>query len=384
MANKDDLELLNSGELDLSGCDFTDADLSNRQLAGRNFSNASLRGVRAISTDFSGSIFQATNLQGLNAEDADFSSISLYSGAILGAAFGRAKFRGANLSSCMIQNTDFTGADISGCNFSDTSLLGTTTFDSVKFDERTDFEGARGVRSLSRLLAFAAYDYAGGAFRRRSRPQPMNGEASSFDSFDPGAFAADAFDGPTGATSISEVGIVATGEVIPNPAIESVVSQMKRDPQAFESLARFASRTIAHELASLTAKIPNEPGALDGYEHVRGVLEGLQTGFDELASSVHEASAVTDPSKQTTILRKAVGAARAMSDGFVEWLNDNGNHAGRVIAELGLAGIISGALSMYAGVPAAMSFSATVATMNGKSIWDAIVLFAPSNKKGGN
>jgi len=115
---------------------------------------------------------------------------------------------------------------------------------------------------------------------------------------------------------------------------------------------------------------------------VRSVLEELQTGFEALATSVQEAGRAPDVVEQITVLRKAVLGARAMSEGFVEWLNDNGNKAGRVIAELGLAGVISGTLSYYVGVPPMISFPVTVAALEGKSIWDAVVLFAPKAKRG--
>ena len=148
----------------------------------------------------------------------------------------------------------------------------------------------------------------------------------------------------------------------------------------FEDAARFAARSIERELKKLATQIPNEPGALDGYQEVRSVLEGLQTGFEALANAVHEAGEVPDVVERDTLIRKAVLGARAMSEGFVSWLTDSGNKAGRVIAELGLAGLISGKLSYYVGVPPMIAFPVTVAALEGKSIWDAIKLFAPKAK----
>jgi hypothetical protein len=184
------------------------------------------------------------------------------------------------------------------------------------------------------------------------------------------------------ARAIGTLTLNATAEVIPNAAIEAAVSRIRSDPQVFEDAARFAARSIERELKNLATKIPNEPGALDGYQEVRSVLEELQTGFEALATSVQEAGRAPDVVEQITVLRKAVLGARAMSEGFVEWLNDNGNKAGRVIAELGLAGVISGTLSYYVGVPPMISFPVTVAALEGKSIWDAVVLFAPKAKRG--
>ncbi|WP_316182612.1 hypothetical protein [Bradyrhizobium sp. SZCCHNRI1009] len=179
-----------------------------------------------------------------------------------------------------------------------------------------------------------------------------------------------------------QVSITATAEFIPDPAIEAVVSRIKSDPRTFEDIARFAARSIETELNQLATKIPNEPTALAGYEEVRAVLQRLQSGFEELAVAVHASAKMADPVEQTNLLRRAVRAARSITEGFVGWLDDNGTAAGRVIAELGLAGVIAGTLSYYVGVPPLVSFSVTAAALKGKSIWDAIVLLAPQ-KKGG-
>ncbi|WP_338830752.1 hypothetical protein [Bradyrhizobium sp. 27S5] len=151
----------------------------------------------------------------------------------------------------------------------------------------------------------------------------------------------------------------------------------------FEEAARFAARSIERELETLAAKIPNEPGALEGYHEVRAALQRLQSGFEGLASSVGEAREVADTSEQTALLRKVVRTARAMCEGFVDWFVEHGNRSGRVIAELGLAGVISGTLSYYTGVPPMMTFPVTIAAMSGQSIWEAIKAFAPNKEKTG-
>jgi hypothetical protein len=181
--------------------------------------------------------------------------------------------------------------------------------------------------------------------------------------------------------AVGSIGISATAEVIPNPTIEAVVSQIKSSPQVFEEAARFAARSIEQELENLAAKIPNEPGALEGYREVRAALQRLQSGFEGLASSVREATEVSDAAQQTALLRKVVRAAKEISEGFVDWFVENGNRAGRVIAELGLVGVISGTLSYFAGVPPFLAFPVTVAAMSGRSIWDAIKAFAPNKDK---
>jgi hypothetical protein len=181
--------------------------------------------------------------------------------------------------------------------------------------------------------------------------------------------------------ALGSIGISATAEVLPNPAIEAVALQIKSNPQVFEDAARFAARTIERELETLATKIPNEPGALEGYREVRAALQRLQNGFEDLAASVEAAKELTGEAEQTDLFRKVVRAARGVSEGFVDWFAEHGNRAGRVIAELGLAGVISGTLSYFAGVPPVMSFPVTVAAMSGQSIWEAIKAFAPNKDK---
>lgn len=182
-------------------------------------------------------------------------------------------------------------------------------------------------------------------------------------------------------TILGQVEIVATAEL--NPAIEAVALQIKNNPQVFEEAARFAARSIERELENLAAKIPNEPGALEGYREVRAALQRLQNGFEDLAASVGQSREVTDEAEQSALLRKVVRAAKVMCEGFVDWFDEHGNRAGRVIAELGLAGVISGTLSYYTGVPPMMTFPVTIAAMSGQSIWEAIKAFAPNKDKTG-
>ena len=181
-------------------------------------------------------------------------------------------------------------------------------------------------------------------------------------------------------TPLGDFTLLATTEVVPRAEVEAIISQIANKPEVFETLARYAAQLIKNELEKLDAKIPNEPETLEGYKNVRTVLEGLQTGFETLAHTVHEATSLTNQTEKAALLRKAVQAAQLMCDGFVEWLNENGNKAGRVIAELGLAGAIAGTLSYFVGVPPMISFPITVAALSGKSLWDAIVLFAPGRK----
>ncbi|WP_245320974.1 hypothetical protein [Bradyrhizobium sp. NAS96.2] len=205
----------------------------------------------------------------------------------------------------------------------------------------------------------------GGAISVTAHPAAMTatlraaGGAFSITSFDSGAFQSKAFS---------------------DLAAEGSAQRMVSNPRLFVDLANQAASSIQSQLRQLREKIPNEPEALNGYEQVRDTLEGLKTDFLSLVEQARSVERAENVSEKLSLAKTAVGAAQRMCAGFVGWLNENGPQAGRVIAELGLAGVITGALTYFTGVPPTLAFSATVAALKGESILEVIKLFAPGNK----
>lgn len=383
MANQDDLARLFAGERDLSGCDFTDADFADRDLSDRDFSFAKLVKVTAHGANFSGSRFGGATIVQLLADRANFSSAAMTSIGLNRCSFVGANFHRAVLSSSALLDVDFSRANLTGANFRSAHLSGGTKFDDAVTGADTDFDGTAGPRALSRSPVFQNYTYDGGYFRRNSlATQPADVRVATDRASGVGRVAGEfARVSAASGAILGNVTLKATAEVIPAVAVQTSALRIANDPQLFQELAEYAARSIRRELEALDAKIPNDASALEGYKTVRATLAGLQTGFEDLASTVRASSDLPDAVHRATFLEKAARAAFSMCQGFVTFLDENGGKAGRVIAELGLAGTIAGTLSYFVGVPPTISFPVTVAALHGKSVWDAIVLFAPGKGK---
>ncbi len=375
MANPDDLRLLDGGTLDLSGCDFTGADLSNRSLPGRDFSNSNLMRVEFRSSDlsnakFSGALFVNINASSANCSSADFSGMLIQS-----PVFANANLKGATFYGTQIHNGDFRNANLKGTNFRKAALHSGMQFDGALVDEATSFDEARGPRELSRLPAFAGHTYEGGIFRRSvvrlegssmvvatgratltTAPQASGGTFST--GFSSG-FQRDAFD-----------------EI----AAEASAQRIVYNPRLFAELADQAAASIREKLQQLREQIPNEPEALDGYDQLRDALGDLEAGFLALAEQARSIERTESAPEKLSLAKTAVSAGRRICAGFMVWLDKNGPQAGRVIAELGLAGIITGTLAYFTGVSPTLVFSAAIAGLSGKSIWEVVKLFAPEKK----
>lgn len=89
---------------DLSGKDFSHANLSNRDLSGRNLSYANLSGANLSDT-----FMHKVNLRG-----ADLSEANLFRANLLLADMREANLRSANLIGADLSGADLRGADLTG------------------------------------------------------------------------------------------------------------------------------------------------------------------------------------------------------------------------------------------------------------------------------
>lgn len=149
MADTQDLERLRSGELDLSNCDFIDADISGEQLPGRNFKGALLTGLKAEGANLANGVLP-TDIPHLDE-----------------ANFIRADLRGASFRQAHIRKVNFTGADLRGANFERSFIDEFTKFDDAVVDETTNFIAASMMRKTSRYPAFRFYELADGKLKRK-------------------------------------------------------------------------------------------------------------------------------------------------------------------------------------------------------------------------
>lgn len=90
------------------GCNLFQADMSNAELRGRNFSGARLR-----QADLSLAVMNRTRFSG-----ADLRDVEAYGGVFTGANFAGANLTHASFVGTYLQGANFTGAILEGTNFS--------------------------------------------------------------------------------------------------------------------------------------------------------------------------------------------------------------------------------------------------------------------------
>lgn len=152
--------------LDLSRCDFREAQLGGMDLRGRNFSyslfeKAHCEGTRFNGSDFRGaevsfmkaanSILDECRLENLHFGYVDLSGASLQKVAASGARFQHAKLTGANLKGAVVR---------------DGSIDADTTLDGAILDESTNFDGLKVLRPTSRHPLFTSYRFENGTLHR--------------------------------------------------------------------------------------------------------------------------------------------------------------------------------------------------------------------------
>jgi hypothetical protein len=159
-------------------------------------------------------------------------------------------------------------------------------------------------------------------------------------------------------------------------AIEAKISQ---DPNASAVLAADTARQIQAALDQLDAQKPNETDALEGYANISRVLISWKIGFEAVAFEIELSNSAISTEVKASRIRRAAEAALKVSDEIVSYIEDNTSKVALVIAQMGLAGIISSALSHF-GIPEVLSFSMTIAGLNDVNLWEAIKSLASKDK----
>ncbi|AUC94934.1 hypothetical protein CWS35_12270 [Bradyrhizobium sp. SK17] len=65
-----------------------------------------------------------------------------------------------------------------------------------------------------------------------------------------------------------------------------------------------------------------------------------------------------------------------MADSFVDWMEVNSKTAGRVVAHLGLATVVTATISYVAGVNPTTTFVIAAGALSGQDIWEVVKQFA--------
>jgi hypothetical protein len=388
VADPEDSKRLAAGEKDQVRADLSGVDVSGRNLAGFDFERAQLNGVVGVKTNFSGCNFRGANLFGMNGTEAEFQN-ALFPSLLLRVTFERANLRGASLQECGIREGNFKGADIRGASFANASIE-STDFSDVMLDDSTDFNGAYVPRSFAAQEIFKGYSYERGRLNRKSDAASSPNPGLSTRG---GGVVAQGVAGQlmtrvdAGATVEGAVREFAVGERepirvshLPTRIAIDIAQRLADDPETFERLASNAAQSIQRQLDDLANRKPNDPDLLDGYNTVTQALSGFKEQFDLLSSDLRQARLSADPEIKKSRIEKAASTAVALYDGMLDWMYENGDKAGRVIIHLSLAGVISGALSYFAGVPPVLSFPVAAAALDGQSIWEVLKQFVPRGK----
>lgn len=118
------------------GVDFTDVDLSGRDLTRAQFVRCSFTKTHAEGANFSGAIFDGCDLTQISAKGSNFEGATFN-----GSLFGKADLRDTNLTNtsftdCRWTNTVFQNADLTGATLSGIKDLETAWIYPIKADGR--------------------------------------------------------------------------------------------------------------------------------------------------------------------------------------------------------------------------------------------------------
>ena len=168
MADSEDLKLLESGELDLSRCDFREADLSGMDLRGRDFTHCLFEKAKCEGTRFDESEFRNSRVSFKKAKNAIFDGCDLTK-----LHFGYTNLSGASLKNVkakqtVFQHTKLDGANVQGAQLGGGKMDVDTTLEGIISDEQTDFDGLKVLRPTSRHPLFKNYIFQNGKLHRNS------------------------------------------------------------------------------------------------------------------------------------------------------------------------------------------------------------------------
>lgn len=328
MAVDEDLELVKSGEHDLSGCVLEGANLARRDLRGRDFSKANLQ--RAV--------LDGCKLTGCDFTDAEVSFATFVGADLRGVRLPRAQVQ-TNYTRANLQGADFQRANLVSCVFDEADLRGAdfryaiirdrSSFRGAISDESTLFDDASPMRDIARDLTFRFYGYSRGKLHR------TDGEAVV-----------------TGVVDSPNAGSEASADISPNAAPESRASLPPNAAHAgateerLYSHAREASALAAHlknairdEIEALEERLPNDPEAIYFHEDYIEFLVNLERSLNRLVLTLDAAVAADSESARSASLSAAAATVEALAEETSTWVKNNNNNIVEYGAKLTLVGI---------------------------------------------
>lgn len=337
------VERARAGEIDLSHCNFEDADLSDLDLRRRRFSGSRLIMTKFIGSDLRGAILTNTPIVSCNLSNANMSATEYAGMQFNSVNMSGINLRGSVLKSAIFIETDFSGADLRDADLADSQFHGNINLDNVLFNEKTNLEGVRGLRSLAKSKMFDGYDFNDGSYTRKIR---------SIDFHSTGEITINEDDGE----SIKRIG----------RSIDANSDQIK-------FLASSMSTLIMERISELSDKKPNEEGELKEFE------EGIEF-LKLLADGLGRISILLDGMPRED-RHDRVGKASKIVNNLSESLQEYIRSDGRKIISIGLVGVASGIFHLC-GAPAPYGFFTAAALVGGTDVV-SVATKAFSSVKGG-
>lgn len=351
MADEEDLKRLVAGELDLSRSDLRKADLSGMDLRGRDLSGAHLEYANARDSDLRDCNLIKASFVGFVADGANLEGVRINS-VLVGVRFRRSKLSSADLSGCRITNVDFTGSDISGTLFSGAHFGEDVLFDDVKFDAATDFDGATGLRYLSRLPAFAGYAYEQGKFRRLKENDSSDAPERTKQHAD------------SGSAQLERTRSAARAS---RPNVSVIQARIAASPSEVQAMAINLAVVVRGHLDFIASRKPNDPESLATFDEQTRVLLAIEAGLQEIALSLNNKGGSVDVQPSGKEFNRAARIVADLADNIEKSLKKNGSKWFDHTVNAGLIGTASAFFS-FCGAPTAVGFATAAALIGGKAV----------------
>ncbi|MCV9941029.1 pentapeptide repeat-containing protein [Boseaceae bacterium BT-24-1] len=365
MADEKDLERLLAGDVDLSRSDLRKANLSNMDLRGRDFSGALLERADLRGSDLRDCNLIGSTFTGCNAENVNLQGVKINS-VLVAVNVAGSNLRGTDFSHCRMQNISFSGADISGASFAGAHFGEDVVFDDVKFDSGTDFEGAEGLRYLSRLPAFSGYAYEQGKFRRLKENGTSDALERTKQQID------------SGSGHLEHTRSTARAS---RPNVSVIQARIAASPNEVQAMAINLAVVVKAHLDFIASRKPNDPESLTAFDEQTRILLAIEAGLNEIARILNNQSGSASVQPSGKEFNRAARIVADLSDGIEKSLNKNSSKWFEHAVNAGLIGAASVFFS-FCGAPAAVGFATAAALIGGKAVIDrASSLLKPEKKK---
>ncbi|WP_339762309.1 pentapeptide repeat-containing protein [uncultured Hoeflea sp.] len=336
MADKEDVQLFQSGETDLQGCDLSEyAAQEEQHFVKLDFRNCDLKSAKFKKCRFEQCDFRHADIVRTDFSDSTFLNCQ-FSHMVHTAHFDRSIFQGGTYKpytvNCTLTDAKFIGVDVNGLRFGDGNLLSGATA-----DEATDFSGVRMTRALSRLPIFKDYSFERGALVRITpsleRPQA------------------------------------------PQPAVEEKVGQDLDAVAAKAALrenhngARLMCLSLSESITDfkINAPIPNDPEQLEYYEGYVSLLNAIDEDLRAIANVLDEQDGPIDEARIDNAAAHILNLRTLLQD----WWTQNQTKVVDSSISIGLIGAGTAFLTLC-GAPAMMATSISAILGGPKVVSDYI------------